>query len=292
MHINTAYAYNSGSSLATMLHPVFAPTATHVMMEGTKRLYGIYSAVSRGGMNLEPAAFNGKFPAQVRFKIVNDCLPLAESALKHAIKDNYQGSKFRQELNTEQVKTLVSLFRPIDLPPFISGVPTFANVAPAHAFPSAITVEKVLPSARPYSLYLPGATHAHTLSGGWPQPSKHLHYVHQNTLPQSNQNYSAEAPKSTYDHQSYQMAMEMGLRNHVARHENQYHVPQFPKEREAVLHSANFANYYHSQYLPSATTLHISSQAQGLAPSYAFPASSGAKQPLRSTYQSHYTINL
>ncbi|KAJ6308437.1 hypothetical protein OIU76_018093 [Salix suchowensis] len=91
---------------------------------------------------------------------------------------------------------------------------------------------------------------------------------------------------------SYQMAMEMGLRNHVARHENQYHVPQFPKEREAVLHSANFANYYHSQYLPSATTLHISSQAQGLAPSYAFPASSGAKQPLRSTYQSHYTINL
>ncbi|KAJ6712139.1 hypothetical protein OIU79_008367 [Salix purpurea] len=91
---------------------------------------------------------------------------------------------------------------------------------------------------------------------------------------------------------SYEMAMEMGLRNHVARHENQYRVPQFPKEREAVLHSANVANYYHSQYRPSATTLHISSQAQGVAPSYAFPASSSVKQPLRSTYQSHYTINL
>lgn len=325
-----------------MLHPVYAPTVTNVMMErnesdekitgfiflcngetkpecyryrvfglprgnldivekikpgtklflfdfGMKRLYGIYTAISRGGMNLEPAAFNGKFPAQVRFKIVSDCLPLAESALKHAIKDNYQGSKFRQELSTEQVKTLVSLFRPIDLPPSISVVPIVANVAPAHAFPSAITVERVLPSARPYSLYLPGATHPRTLPGGWVQPSKHLHYVHQNTLPQSNQKYSAEAPQSTYDPQrSYEVAMETGPRNHVARHENQYHVPQLPRERDTVLHSDNVANYY-SQYLPSATTSRISSQEQGLAPSYALPASSSTQQPLQPTYQSHYT---
>lgn len=316
-----------------MLHPVSAPTATHVMMErnesdenitgfiflcngetkpecyryrvfglprgnldivekikpgtklflfdfGMKRLYGIYTAVSRGGMNLEPAAFNGKFPAQVRFKIVSDCLPLAESALKHAIKDNYQGSKFRQELSTEQVKTLVSLFRPIDLPPSISVVPIVANV------------EKVLPSARPYSLYLPRATHPRTLPGGWVQPSKHLHYVHQNTLPQSNQKYSAEAPQSTYDPQrSYEVAMEMGPRNHVARHENQYNVPQLPRERDTVLHSDNVANYY-SQYLPSATTSRISSQAQGLAPSYALPASSSTQQRLQSTYQSHHTPSI
>lgn len=106
-----------------------------------------------------------------------------------------------QEFLHVQVKTLVSLFRPIDLPPSISVVPIVANVAPAHAFPSAITVERVLPSARPYSLYLPGATHPRTLPGGWVQPSKHLHYVHQNTLPQSNQKYSAEAPQSTYDPQ-------------------------------------------------------------------------------------------
>ncbi|XP_011018482.1 PREDICTED: uncharacterized protein LOC105121512 isoform X2 [Populus euphratica] len=330
MQVNTAYAYTCGSSLATMLHPVSAPTATHVMMErdesdekitgfiflcngetkpecyryrvfglprgnldivekikpgtklflfdfGVKRLYGIYTAVSRGGMNLEPAAFNGKFPAQVRFKIVSDCLPLAESALKHAIKDNYQGSKFRQELSAEQVKTLVSLFRPIDLPPSISVVPIVANV------------EKVLPSARPYSLYFPGATHPHTFPGGWIQPSKHLHYVHQNTLPQSNQKSSAETSQCTYDPQrSYEVAMETGLRNHVARHENQYHVPQLPRGRDTVLHSDNVANYY-SQYLPSATTSCISSQAQDLAPSYALTASSSKQQPLQSTYQSHYT---
>jgi len=87
---------------------------------------------------------------------------------------------------------------------------------------------------------------------------------------------------------SYEVAMESGPRNHVARHENQYHVPQLPRERDTVLHSDNVANYY-SQYLPSATTSCISSQEQGLAPSYALPASSSTQQPLQSTYQSHYT---
>ncbi|KAJ6933219.1 hypothetical protein NC651_008585 [Populus alba x Populus x berolinensis] len=56
--------------------------------------------------------------------MVSDCLPLAESALKHSIKDNYRAP----------------LFRPIDLPPSISGLPAVANVAPAHAFPSAVSV--------------------------------------------------------------------------------------------------------------------------------------------------------
>ncbi|KAG6780813.1 hypothetical protein POTOM_013691 [Populus tomentosa] len=53
----------------------------------------------------------------------SDCLPLAESALKHSIKDNYRAP----------------LFRPIDLPPSTSGLPAVANVARAHAFPSAVS---------------------------------------------------------------------------------------------------------------------------------------------------------
>ena len=39
----------------------------------------------------------------MRFNIFKDCLPLPESAFKHAIKDNYQGYKFRQELSGKQV---------------------------------------------------------------------------------------------------------------------------------------------------------------------------------------------
>lgn len=38
-----------------------------------KLLYGVYNATTSGRMNLEPAAFRGKFPAQVRYLLVYVC---------------------------------------------------------------------------------------------------------------------------------------------------------------------------------------------------------------------------
>lgn len=46
----------------------------------------------------------------MRFKIFKECLPLPEKTFKHAIKDNYDGSKFRQELSNEQVKFDLIIF--------------------------------------------------------------------------------------------------------------------------------------------------------------------------------------
>lgn len=93
-----------------------------------KLLYGRYVADSIGKLAIEPFAFEGRFPAQVKFSIARDCLPLPEVAFKEVIKENYSGrSKFNQVLSEEQVNKLVSLFRPITVPSLPRPSPVFQD---------------------------------------------------------------------------------------------------------------------------------------------------------------------
>nr|XP_043609919.1 uncharacterized protein LOC122581719 isoform X1 [Erigeron canadensis] len=74
-------------------------------------LYGIFKAAGPGGYNLEPKAFKADFPSQVRFTVLDDCLPLAEENFKGVLKENYYSrNKFEGLLKAEQVKKLCKLF--------------------------------------------------------------------------------------------------------------------------------------------------------------------------------------
>ncbi|CAO2824962.1 unnamed protein product [Amaranthus hypochondriacus] len=76
-----------------------------------RMMYGIYKAAGPGGYNIEPRAFKSQFPSQVRFSILEDCVPLAEEKFKKVLKDNYYTkNKFDFQLNSEQVKNLCKLF--------------------------------------------------------------------------------------------------------------------------------------------------------------------------------------
>nr|XP_043635363.1 uncharacterized protein LOC122606586 [Erigeron canadensis] len=118
-----------------------------------KLLYGVYEATSKGGVNLQPSAFGGRFPAQVQFKICNDCIPLPMSSFRTAIKDNYQGSKFTPELNAQQVRDLLLLFKPIVAPSTASPHPAVAYSAPETQMLALAPNTALRPWMQPQALY-------------------------------------------------------------------------------------------------------------------------------------------
>ncbi|PSR89409.1 B2 protein [Actinidia chinensis var. chinensis] len=162
-----------------------------------KLLYGVYKATSHGQMNLETSAFGGRFPAQVvgvshsqtlpvkqllisvhiqsqaqerkaalgtqlvSFAIYEECIPLPVSAFRLAIKDNYQGSKFKPELTRRQVRELIKLFHsfstqtavPVAPMPQVAQLQAIRPPAMEDRFQSSV---RLLPS---HDLHLAGAPH-------------------------------------------------------------------------------------------------------------------------------------
>ncbi|KAF7124760.1 hypothetical protein RHSIM_Rhsim12G0180900 [Rhododendron simsii] len=183
-------------------------------------LYGIYKAEFRGQLNLEPNAFEGKFPAQVRFTIGKDCLPLPETAFKGAIKDNYEApSRFKPELSGCQVRDILSLFLPC-----IESTAASAAPMPVVAPPRAIllphsTVAPVAPMpevAPPHAILPPpegqyyGMQHGH--AGPMIDPHPMQHRVCQLRMPyyfQQNQRmYVTEDTQIVHDQYSRYKAVE------------------------------------------------------------------------------------
>ncbi|KAL5079014.1 hypothetical protein RYX36_007435 [Vicia faba] len=79
-----------------------------------RKLYGVFKAISDGGMNIVPHAYasSGKrYPSQVKFARILCCDPLFEDEFCHVICDNYFTTyKFNFGLSKYQVESLMRLF--------------------------------------------------------------------------------------------------------------------------------------------------------------------------------------
>ncbi|KAM3252368.1 putative protein isoform X2 [Capsicum annuum] len=79
-----------------------------------RQLFGVYWAISDGGMNIVPHAFSSsgkQFCAQVQFVPIWCCSPLSENEFRDAIRENYfSARKFHFGLSDEQVHRLLRLF--------------------------------------------------------------------------------------------------------------------------------------------------------------------------------------
>ncbi|KAF8020922.1 hypothetical protein BT93_G1357 [Corymbia citriodora subsp. variegata] len=229
-----------------------------------KLLYGVYEATSRGDLDVEPMAFNRKFRSQVRFRIFKECLPIPESVFKKAIEDNYVShSKFRQELNRKQVRSLVALFRPIDAiqpSPVAFPYEMIRSARPAYALEKYL--EPVAGFLPPGDLYLPQRQHPNSLAIPRQQyEGSILQVQHERCGSETPMGQTEPVMESHYNVQQVTLCPEGGSQIF-----SEVHQPYFPEEPQYSVH-----DLYRSSIIPSQ------------------PASYAYKE-LQLSYQSHYNI--
>ncbi|KAL2478959.1 uncharacterized protein Fot_47973 [Forsythia ovata] len=222
-----------------------------------KLLYGVYEATSAGTMNLEPDAFRGKFPAQVKFKIFKECLPLHESSLRRVIKENYEGRKFKQELSGKQVRNLLSSFCPLAASSQLAP-PTLPNVALSRARPPSAIEDRYPAGVQYYHgppvIENPPVPIVHITQHGYHGTAAYMERIHpaieHRGLPVNNSFYVSESQQPHFSeglayalqepHSRYGTVQERGIHDQLPGLKSEYR--RLPLQRE-VLHQDDMVTY-------------------------------------------------
>ncbi|XP_057953433.1 uncharacterized protein LOC131147840 [Malania oleifera] len=196
-------------------------------------MYGIYKATAPGGYNIEPKAFKSVFPSQVRFTVLEDCLPLAEEEFRKVIKDNYYTrNKFNCQLKSEQVKKLCKLFQAGSKRPKFDRVGRSSRVS-THTF---VDRDRIKPRDREDEEHLPldGRSFMHEREGfappGVPAPRLPLPPV------------PAPAPPPLY---AYERPVEMDAyrRDTLLEHRDLRKLDQERRLRDEIVHRDPYSVY-------------------------------------------------
>ncbi|XP_058722802.1 uncharacterized protein LOC131594641 [Vicia villosa] len=101
-------------SFADFVHNIKAGMILFLFEFEARKLYGVFKAISDGGMNIVPHAYvsSGKqYPSQVKFTTILRCDPLSEDEFCDVIRDNYFTTyKFNFGLSKDQVENLMWIF--------------------------------------------------------------------------------------------------------------------------------------------------------------------------------------
>ncbi|KAG2301159.1 hypothetical protein Bca52824_029810 [Brassica carinata] len=215
-------------------------------------LYGVYEATIGGKLDIEPDAFEKKYPAQVGFRIVDNCYPLPENTFKSAIYENYKGGKFDQELAPHQVMSLLSLFRSFAAPQLDALPHRFASRASASSrelsFEERFIAATQLRKASSVLDHPLSARHAEPRLGSLPARSHLLHHSYSRQDDYTTPVRETPSRSSIQDPQLKYLTILSNIRRYGTApeplsSENEYH-PATPSEKDQFASPYSDKKYY------------------------------------------------